>query len=171
MECVFQENGNSIYFTGVAKAPAKALQPDIILNETTKVGDDVHQDKAEAPQTPEREQPVNVEMDYVFFIQNDGSARDEIRFTSSGSNARDRFKWIEGEAGEADGTDISDQVFGDGRTFVLDPGDKVRVRLRANRQTLENKGKTDKIKMKATSTADKKARDAFQLTVKFTPTP
>jgi len=168
MEVVFVENGNSIYSTGTPKAPPETLQPDIILNETTKIGDDVHQMKAEPPQTPEREQAVNVEMDYPFFIQNDGSVRDEIRFTSSGSDARDRFKWIEGDA---NGMEISDAVFGDGRTYTLDPGDKVRVRLRANRQTLENKPKTDKIKMKAVSTTDKKARDAFQLTVKFTAAP
>jgi hypothetical protein len=168
MEVIFTENGNAIYSTGTPKAPPEARQPDIILNETTKVGDDVHQSKPEPPQTVEREQQVNTEVDYPFFIQNDGTVRDEIKFTSSGSDVRDRFKWIEGDA---NGTEISDAVFGDGQTYTLDPGDKVRVRLRANRQTLINKPESNKIKMKATSTADKKARDAFQITVKFNAAP
>jgi hypothetical protein len=166
IECVFATNGNSIYYTGTPKAPDDVRQPDIILNEKTKVGDDVHQSKAANPQTPEREQAVNTAVDYVFFIQNDGTVQDEIEVSSSGKDARDRLKWF---LGDDDTMEISDAVFGDGRKCTLQPGEKIKIRLRANRQTLENKGKTDKVKIKATSTADKKARDQFQLSIKYNP--
>jgi hypothetical protein len=158
--------GQGAYVFPSPRPPGPVRQPDIILEDAGKFGDDVHQNEAATVQLQSRDVPVNMVEDFVFYIQNDGNVTDTIKFTSSGKDARDRLRWF---LGDDNTTEISDDVFGEGRSFTLDPGARQKVRLVVQRQTLENKGKTDKVKMKAVSTSDKKKRDNFQLTVVFKP--
>jgi hypothetical protein len=162
----FNGGGRGAFVFPSPRPPGPVRQPDIIFEDEGKFGDDIHQDKPANTQLQSRDVPVNTIKAFEFFIQNDGNVGDTIRFTSSGKDARDRLRWF---LGDDDTTEISDDVFGEGRSFTLAPGARQKVRLVVQRQTLENKGKTDKVKMKAVSTGDKKKRDNFQITVNFKP--
>jgi hypothetical protein len=163
----FATNGNSLYFTGAPKAPPEELQPDIILNETEKVGDDVHQNDP-----ARRRRSIGSSREHGGVFIHFSSRTTERRRTRSSSPVQGRETGISsnGTRGTARRRRFPTMSSVTDAPTCWRPGQGARASL-ANRQTLENKGKEKTIKMKATSTIDKKFRDAFEITINLIPVP